>query len=245
MDEKQRRKKAYRAWAGMKQRCQNKNNKGFHNYGGRGIRFCEHWGHSFSNFLADMGLPEEGQTLDRFPDNNGNYEPSNCRWATRKEQARNKRNNRLVTAFGQTKKLCEWADDPRCQVYLQLVHSRLRYGWTPERAIATPVGTFGRHHQESTEPPRMIDCCKETLIPLREAARRLERSYTQLWAWVTHGIRGVRLEAVRKGTLHTSEEAIQRFLNQTSPAPEAAPRTATEQRRATDAARKKLAEAGW
>lgn len=78
-------------WTAMRQRCINPTHTIYHKYGGRGIRVCDEWACSFQAFLNDMGPRPEGTTIDRFPDKNGNYEPSNCRWATAKEQRENTR----------------------------------------------------------------------------------------------------------------------------------------------------------
>ena len=86
----------FSSWQSAKGRCFRETDRKFANYGGRGITMCDRWKNSFENFLADMGERPEGKTLDRYPDNDGNYEPGNCRWATPKQQARNRGNRKCV-----------------------------------------------------------------------------------------------------------------------------------------------------
>lgn len=94
---------AWRCWNNMIQRCFNPNSSWYHRYGGRGITVCEHWlgKHGFENFLTDMGEPPPGMTLDRFPDKDGNYEPTNCRWATPREQTINRSATKLSESLVQ------------------------------------------------------------------------------------------------------------------------------------------------
>lgn len=101
----------FRAWVAMKSRCYDSNQEAFKNWGGRGITVCDRWRESFENFLEDMGpRPSPKHSIDRYPDNNGNYEPTNCRWATAKEQGRNRRDNHLVTFDGKTLTVVEWSE---------------------------------------------------------------------------------------------------------------------------------------
>jgi AraC-like DNA-binding protein len=125
----------YRSWAGMISRCSNPKDKDYADYGGRGIRVCPRWKESFANFGDDMGPKPNGMSLDR-RDNNGNYEPANCRWATRSMQMNNTRRNRHITFNRETLTLTEWAR--RRGVHPGTLYNRLQHGWEVERAL-TPV----------------------------------------------------------------------------------------------------------
>lgn len=132
----------YNVWQHMKKRCYNPNSDSYHNYGGRGIRICERWLNSFENFLEDMGECPEGYSIDRI-DNSGHYTPDNCRWATRSEQSRNKRNNTLITYKGETLCIAEWAE--RLGVRHSTISTRYRKGWTIEECL------FGRTNSNSPQ----------------------------------------------------------------------------------------------
>ena len=127
----------YRTWDIMIQRCTNPKCSTFYKYGARGITVCERWG-TFVNFLADMGeRPSSAHTIDRFPNQAGNYEPGNCRWATTKQQARNVKSNWLITHKGRTQCLAEWAEEAGMRPVT--LAWRLRAGWDMERALTRPV----------------------------------------------------------------------------------------------------------
>ena len=98
----------HESWRSMKQRCNNPRSTAYRNYGGRGITVCERW-NSFENFLADMGEQPDGMQIERIHNDLG-YAPGNCRWATRKEQHRNKRSNRMITFKSETLPLAAWAE---------------------------------------------------------------------------------------------------------------------------------------
>lgn len=121
----------YIAWQLMHDRCENPTNENYPRYGGRGVHVCPRW-RNYELFFEDMGVRPQGMTLDRI-DNDGNYEPRNCRWATRSEQGRNKSTNRRITAHGETHVLAEWAEI--AGIPRERIANRLRRGWSPERAI--------------------------------------------------------------------------------------------------------------
>lgn len=100
----------YSLWAGIKARCTNPGHSSYKNYGGRGIKMCERWLNDFPSFAHDMGPRPDGASIDRI-DPNGNYEPGNCRWATAKEQANNKRDNHMLTHQGKTQTISQWAEE--------------------------------------------------------------------------------------------------------------------------------------
>lgn len=111
----------YRAWAGIISRTTNNKEKSWKHYGGRGIAVCDSW-RKFENFLADMGeRPTSKHSIDRFPDNNGNYEPGNCRWATIVEQANNRRTNIILDVRGEEMSIANAAR------YLGIKYCDLRY----------------------------------------------------------------------------------------------------------------------
>lgn len=125
----------------MHARCSKPTFHRYDRYGGRGIKVCDRW-KVFANFLADVGRkPSPSHTLERL-NNDGDYEPSNVAWVTRKIQARNRRSNRLITAHGETLTLAEWAE--RIGVDRETISKRLKRGVLPEIAVSQPAARLRR-----------------------------------------------------------------------------------------------------
>ena len=128
--------KEYRAWNAMINRTTNKNYHAYKDYGARGIKVCDRWLHSFENFFDDMGYaPTPSHSVDRI-DNNKGYSPNNCRWATKIEQAANRRVNRFITYNNETHYIEEWGRITN--IGGVNIIKRLERGWSIEKALTTP-----------------------------------------------------------------------------------------------------------
>lgn len=136
--------KVYYTWSDMLHRCRSAKHKHYRNWGGRGITVCERWQQSFLAFLEDMGLPEPGQSIDRI-DNDGNYEPGNCRWASVSEQLNNTRRTHFITRDGRSQSIAQWARE--LGVKPPTIHKRLGRGLSELEAISMARGA----RKEKTE----------------------------------------------------------------------------------------------
>jgi hypothetical protein len=135
----------YHTWRAMLDRCECTTHREYPMWGGRGIKICERW-HDFNNFYADMGKRPPNTTLDRI-DNNGNYEPTNCRWADAKTQANNKRSNTLITYEGRTQTLQQWADE--VGIGATTIHNRIsNLGWSVEEAMTRKPSHASRKYDK-------------------------------------------------------------------------------------------------
>jgi len=135
----------YRAWHDMRVRCTNKKQPFYYRYGGRGITFCKRW-QKYTNFLEDMGRCPKGMTLERI-NNDGNYEPGNCKWATQTEQTKNTTQNHIIEFNGEKKTIGEWGNSTG--IDRSLIGYRLRKGWSIEDAL-TMRPTQRRDHERDT-----------------------------------------------------------------------------------------------
>lgn len=127
--------RTYKIWACMKARCIRKTSPDYPKWGGRGITVCKKW-LAFDGFLEDMGDAPEGMSIDRI-NNDGNYEPSNCRWATRKQQNRNTSSNSILTFNGQTHCVSEWAEITGLTA--SAIYRRIKNGWSTTDVLTIPA----------------------------------------------------------------------------------------------------------
>ena len=138
---KGKKKRLYSIWIHMKERCNNINHVAYSRYGGRGISVCDEW-NDYANFKlwAFSNGYAENLTLDRI-DNNSDYSPNNCRWVTSKEQANNRRNNRMLEINGITHNIQGWCEITGLS--RSIADGRLRRGWSAEKTFTTPILTKG------------------------------------------------------------------------------------------------------
>lgn len=149
----------YKVWQGMKKRCENPNGRQYPDYGARGIRVCERWSNDFEAFLNDVGdRPSPTHQIDRFPNNNGNYEPGNVRWATPTQNARNTRRNVTIEFRGETRCLSEWSEIVGLSYHV--LAQRLYAGWSVDRALTEP-------HPARRRPPARPKVTEEKLAEAR------------------------------------------------------------------------------
>jgi hypothetical protein len=133
--------RAYKSWYSMLQRCGNKNNKAYKNYGGRGIRVCRRW-KKFENFYSDMGDPDPGMSLDRKKVHD-HYKPTNCRWVSDITQANNRRNNFRIRWKGKERTLAEWSRE--VGIKSSIIRRRIvDLGWLPKDAMTIPARKFSK-----------------------------------------------------------------------------------------------------
>ena len=134
----------YCVWKGMMRRCYDPRVESYSRYGNRNIKVCDRW-KIFPNFVKDMSPRPDGTTLDRI-DNDGDYTPDNCRWATIKEQNWNSRNNRVVEYQGESRILMDWAKT--LKLNYQALWIRLKKGWPVEKAFTTPIKQYEKKNQK-------------------------------------------------------------------------------------------------
>ena len=172
-----RRSATHLAWTNMIQRCTNDGRSDFGFYGGRGIRVCDNWMNSFVVFLADMGeRPSKNHSLDRYPNQSGNYEPGNCRWATKDQQMQNTRSTQLIAFDGERMGLNAWAR--KIGITHSSLQGRLRRNWPLSKALSSGP------RNEIRNRTAMIDGAS---VPLSQAAKLSGIKYGTVRARLARG----------------------------------------------------------
>lgn len=164
----------YKAWRSMRIRCYNNKSRQYINYGARGITICQKWLISFANFYRDMGpRPSNKYSIERI-DVNGNYEPSNCKWATAREQCNNKRNNVLLTFEGKTQTIAQWSRDKglrQSTIWLRLY----KYNWTLEKTLTDKLRSKPHYIIAFGQTKTMTDWAIERDLKLSTICGRIKR----------------------------------------------------------------------
>jgi hypothetical protein len=167
----------YRAWQKLRDRCYNPRSQRYGRYGARGIKVCDSWRDSFENFYQDMGpRPSKAHSIERI-NNDGDYSPHNCKWATRTEQNRNRSDNIMLEYGGESMTMTEWSR--RFGIGAKTLELRLKAGWTTEKALTTPVAA----RRWRCKPGK-----KAQAQPPREGEQRyLGVTWTKIhWCWTAH-----------------------------------------------------------
>jgi len=184
----------HRIWCGMLQRCFDPSSSSYQRYGGRGITVCDGW-LNFDAFLKDMGVcPSSLYSLDRFPNIDGNYEPSNCRWATAKEQNRNRRDNRILTHNGQSLTLAEWSEVTGLE--RSTIANRInKLGWSVSKSLTTGLfDSVRRLTQQQIEESRQRHVAGESYETI---ARSLGVGTMTLWQNINGRSRVSKMKVVK------------------------------------------------
>lgn len=166
----------YNIWCKMRQRCNNPKDAAYRHYGGRGIKVCDRWWDSYENFLEDMGRrPSKKHSIDRI-DNDGNYEPENCQWATHEKQMQNQRKSVRLTLNGVTRCISEWARELGIRPgTLQL---RKKLGWDDVEILTTPPNT--RTRQSYKRRSRALRASKHARLLTHEGVTRCLREWSEV-----------------------------------------------------------------
>lgn len=171
--------RTYTCWASMKERCKKteRNSVANASYYRNNISVCDRWINSFANFLLDMGIkPTHNHSIDRI-NNNGNYEPSNCRWALPKTQANNRSDNAILSFNGESMTMAQWAE--RLEKPFYIIQRRLSDGWTVDRALTEKIGP-------SKTWPKSIEINKK-MVPLKDLAEKCGITVPQIHKRLSRG----------------------------------------------------------
>lgn len=175
--------KEYKTWQRIHQRCHNPKMTDYDKYGGRGIKVCWRWYCSFERFYEDIGdAPSKHHSIDRI-NTNGHYSPENCRWATKKRQARNKRNNNILIYKGEIKSIMEWSEETGLSA--PALYCRKKRGWNTEKILTKPLQKVERIFSIFGLTLTLKDWAKLLNINYRTLNIRLQRGWSVSKAFIT------------------------------------------------------------